>query len=801
MSTDISRRILQVHAFGRNNLKLGTLYDARTDEVVPTEFSLWKQNDLKTTDVTHNTQTHCTVIASDKLSEKLKRLEVEGSLQISILSGLTDLKGPAHFLKKKQKTLPESIVHVRCHHYTVVKSLTTEQLSKGKARYVDISTRTGYSDSATHVITKIQYGSESTFTFRKLIYPAQVKQIVDDHLAECASNVVNALLGKALLEDPNINSSEIIECHFEGDFMLPENFATPTTYRETLVFASQFREILSLSMAKSVENEPLGIPCLVSLFPLVNLSGVESVPRLRQEISNTVASRCVRLMEDYDDMEDEIETLLQNPLAAELSPLFEKLRVFQQLFDAFRADLKAKLRDMLIDIRSGFDDVASLGQLLNRFYNQQFPFNPRRLGLWLKEKHEELCMVKRFRDQLSAEKLHRERILIFPSEALLREQMATCTVRETFHFVFTSLARPDTLLAHLENPTFDADEIDDESDSSRWYRDHQVVEQMEHEALNFTAFIKSKMEDKSVAFALTASDVNDETCTTGSSIFAYRRGILIQKNAVRILSSRMKMQVFANRIAKVLKAAVTEAFIQEMIEKTCNEIKHKRWLHDAKFMHNYMDCHLAEWLKSAEGDQEIIPKIVHLIGCPKEFYNKVLEKLIAQTVTNVDEAWNAFVNTLKRAIQKAALATDPSADVRVTRAQRFVYQLRIKFSQCGLSNSAILDSAFQIDCSGEYDDLNSKGDVSFKEIWSCELIKVLDKQRRPINLDLESSLENNERECCTTRVVDYTKFSRKVIEYMKSSPFSKFGESARPRCDACCPICKALCSVHRGDQS
>jgi hypothetical protein len=71
-------------------------------------------------------------------------------------------------------------------------------------------------------------------------------------------------------------------------------------------------------------------------------------------------------------------------------------------------------------------------------------------------------------------------------------------------------------------------------------------------ALNFTAFIKSNMEDKSVAFALTAPDVNDETCTSESSIFANRRGILIQKNAVRILSSMMKMQVFTNRIAKVL---------------------------------------------------------------------------------------------------------------------------------------------------------------------------------------------------------------------------------------------------------
>jgi hypothetical protein len=49
------------------------------------------------------------------------------------------------------------------------------------------------------------------------------------------------------------------------------------------------------------------VSLVISLYPLVNLSAVDSVPRLRQEISSTVASRCVRLMEDYEDMEDEIE--------------------------------------------------------------------------------------------------------------------------------------------------------------------------------------------------------------------------------------------------------------------------------------------------------------------------------------------------------------------------------------------------------------------------------------------------------------------------------------------------------------
>jgi hypothetical protein len=110
----------------------------------PADFTLFEQSDLKIPNVTHNTHTTCTVIASDRLSEKLKKLKVDGSLQISILSGLLDIKGSANFLNKNPINPSESIVHVRCHHRTVVKSLTNDQLSKGKVRYADFSSRPGF---------------------------------------------------------------------------------------------------------------------------------------------------------------------------------------------------------------------------------------------------------------------------------------------------------------------------------------------------------------------------------------------------------------------------------------------------------------------------------------------------------------------------------------------------------------------------------------------------------------------------------------------------------------------------------
>jgi hypothetical protein len=60
------------------------------------------------------------------MSEIFKELDINGSLQISVLLDMIELKGMDNFLKKK--TNRQSNVYVRCKYRTDVKEFTTDSL-------------------------------------------------------------------------------------------------------------------------------------------------------------------------------------------------------------------------------------------------------------------------------------------------------------------------------------------------------------------------------------------------------------------------------------------------------------------------------------------------------------------------------------------------------------------------------------------------------------------------------------------------------------------------------------------------
>ena len=57
----------------------------------------------------------------DKMSEKFKELYINGSLQISVLLDMIELKGLDNFLKKKANR--QSNVYIRCKYRTAVNEL------------------------------------------------------------------------------------------------------------------------------------------------------------------------------------------------------------------------------------------------------------------------------------------------------------------------------------------------------------------------------------------------------------------------------------------------------------------------------------------------------------------------------------------------------------------------------------------------------------------------------------------------------------------------------------------------------
>ncbi|KAI9551730.1 hypothetical protein GHT06_022066 [Daphnia sinensis] len=542
MSLDVSRQILEIPALGRN-FKLGGLYDSRNDQLLP-GFSLWNITELKAPylDVTHQNRTSYDLFAADKLSEKLQKLEVNGSLQLSILAGLIKLNGSASFINEKKNTHRESSIHVRCHHGTLVKSLTMDHLGKDKITHLDIA-KSGANNLATHVVTQIKYGAGATFTFRKRINQEEDKQSAKGKLELCGNALIKvlggSLAGQGDGENVNLDNDNDtgIECQFEGDFIIPSDFNTPTTYEEAIKFAGRFNHVLSQSITKDAEfgNEPLGLPCTVTLYPLVKLPGAEDAPIHKNQISDILASQCVRLMEAYEEMEEKLDDLLDDSLGSEIRPFRKKLERFREQFTSFRVNLMLKLGELLVKIRSGEHDVASLQQFLDRIRDEQFVFHPDRIGSWLGEKHEELCMAKRFKDKLTAQLVDNDegRILIFATERKIREHTMASSVRHAVHFVLTSMASPEFFL-QLTGRYLDQGDTSGNAPAvgkeQKWYRDHKVVTHIEEEMSDYIEFVKANKDDEEIVFAMTVLDVHDEECASGSSVFVYENGIMVRKN-------------------------------------------------------------------------------------------------------------------------------------------------------------------------------------------------------------------------------------------------------------------------------
>jgi hypothetical protein len=169
-------------------------------------------------------------------------------------------------------------------------------------------------------------------------------------------------------------------------------------------------------MAKdpSDANKSLGVPVIVWLYPLQDTKGA---PALRHEISLTLASQCVRIMENYGQVEDDLVLMLEDPLVKKLNPLPKKLQLFQRCLTSFIAELKRKLGEMAVSIRSGQDSAAdSFRHLTSRITNEQFPFNFNHLIQWLDQKHKELCLVKRFHDELKNKLGNQSKVRFFGTQ-------------------------------------------------------------------------------------------------------------------------------------------------------------------------------------------------------------------------------------------------------------------------------------------------------------------------------------------------------------------------------------------------
>jgi hypothetical protein len=348
---------------------------------------LWKVDDLKKIEVHRNDSTVYSINASDTLSEKFKGLNTSASVKLSILSELIDLQQSAETLMKTNRTVGECSVQVRCLHKTGYKEMDMDQLTN--IRYSEVA-RTGHNNTATHFVMKIQYGA----TFTKQFQSSEDEMKVKDEIDICGKTIKSVLNGSFEGNYRNFASSSQIHCDFQS-FGLSLSEALPTTYDEALKFAGSFARTAKKSFARH-GGEALGVPCTVWLHPLVSLPGCANAPKLHWDFTLDQACQWVEFFEDCDTFElkmlklklkfaliikrhaiiRDVVTLcwLSGPpiwpllyllgISIDISPgIFGMEETKQKVHDVLdrkiefvaqlRSESKTKLREMLVEIRSG----------------------------------------------------------------------------------------------------------------------------------------------------------------------------------------------------------------------------------------------------------------------------------------------------------------------------------------------------------------------------------------------------------------------------------------------------------------
>ena len=518
-------------------------------------------------------------IVSDKYCEKFKKIEVNGSMKLSIMCGLIKTTGSSSYLSDKKSTSHECAIHVRCEFLNQVKQLNTLILTEEQIGVVKNAMARG----ATHFVSKIHYGAGVTLMLKKSISEEKDESNAEAQLkAQLKLNACGDAFLKCLekgdinsegryVASNNVNTMDI-ECELQCDCEISD-LIPPTTFEGALEFASKLSPKLS---QVTNDDEPPGVPCIVWLQPLSSLPQIKADPIVLHKIDDFWVGKYTQLVEQYDELENEVNDMLNGDLLKyKLTPVSKKLEEFKMLLTSFRKKLEAEIQNLTVAVVSGQKDDKSLEQLLKLFTSadkDNFAFHPKALGQWLKEKHIEICTVKRITDKILSGPYQ---ALAFPDQRKLQEEMSK--VNCTLVFNFTSLARPEPFLKRMEThrsadlsdiaanyvewSSHLPEELYVSSRNNCWHENGPLLENTEHTtSLLFELFSKVISSasghilfniwpmispNSKINFVITASvEENDEFASDGMSVDVYKMSNL--QDRVKICDLPVKLRRCAN---------------------------------------------------------------------------------------------------------------------------------------------------------------------------------------------------------------------------------------------------------------
>ncbi|XP_074476409.1 stonustoxin subunit beta-like [Sebastes fasciatus] len=493
---------MDVAALGRP-FTLGMLYDARRDALIP-GLTLWDDATLrgKTTETSQNSSAF-EISTSDSIESKFSLLDVEASLQASVLSGLVEIEGSAKYLNDHKKFQNQSRVTCRYNATTSFKQLSMVDILTLDLHQKEVIEK----GLATHVVTGILYGANAFFVFDSEKLEASSVQDIQGSMKAVINKIPSFNVdGKADIElsDEEKSLTEKFSCKFFGDFILDSN---PTTYKDAVKTLIQLPNLLG-------EGGENAVPLKVWLMPLKNFN--PKAAELTCGISLAVVGKMQNALEDLMEMQMRCNDSLEDTVVENFPQIQEELSTFQKLCSDYASNLQQNMAKKLPSIRDGEEDESSLRQLIED--RDKTPFSPEKLSKWLDQKEREINVIRSCVDAMEGTKI------VLSQSELDREVLAP-GVEDALCFVFTSMARCDTYLDvmadYLGSPKLGR------TNEDQWYSSPEVLTKMRGKAKAFHELAKAQKNNKRLRF-LIAAITNEKY--TGATIYHYKDGNLVSED-------------------------------------------------------------------------------------------------------------------------------------------------------------------------------------------------------------------------------------------------------------------------------
>ena len=481
-----SKKVITLDAM-RPEFRLGSLYDRRTDNLLP-GFTLWKEDSYKKEGFTSErlaSNQQWLIDSENTFSSKVWKLDIEAGLTLSLMGGLVDIKGHAKYLKDTTSSSNVAKVSLTYKETTVYRELTSDALHN--LDYRDFLTNDEKKDEFTHVVVGIQYGGTCTMVFEREIKDGETKEDIEGVLSVVLKSI--PISGEASLK---LNSDEKekvdnFKCTVYSDL---KSNASVANWDEAL---SLYKSLPTKLSATGETDAERGVPVKIWLLPK-NLLGSQH-DTLVKELSNVVVNKPKEVIELLTEAINESRDLINK--TKKFPILNSKIDRFAKLVENYTTTFqKDILSVLLISIRSGTGDEKLLFDTVEKHERSAFGY----LNTWIGRIKKEVDTLLAIQNQLS------DKCVSFANKTFEQN-----IVKKTTNVVFTLKVckREDKFINEMESyynnltkneTTRSGEKILDILNNRKWFEDELLKGKMREMAYQMRIFASANQLNEDIGF-------------------------------------------------------------------------------------------------------------------------------------------------------------------------------------------------------------------------------------------------------------------------------------------------------------